>query len=114
MELCLSLLRVNTKHGIKIVKTCNIKYITAKNVHSKIFPVDEGSFETRHTLKWFERKLPMDSYCRCHRSFIVNFSNVLFYTREYFVMVDKSIVKISRQRKNSVLNKYNKFIEMKT
>lgn len=114
MRLYPALLKVATKHGIRIVKTCDIKYITAKNVHSKIFQVDGGSFETHHTLKWFERKLPTNSYCRCHRSFIVNFSNVLSYTSGYFVMLDKSTVKISRQRKNSVLDSYNKFIEMKT
>jgi DNA-binding LytR/AlgR family response regulator len=114
MELYQALLKVNTKHGIKTLKTCNIKYITANNVRSKVFQLDGGSFETHHTLKWFERKLATDAYCRCHRSFIVNFSNVLSYASGYFVMLDKSTVKISRQRKNSVLAHYNKFIEMKT
>ena len=113
MALSTPILKVRTRFGIKIVKSSQITHIIANNVNSLVFFADEEPLLTNHSLKWFERKLTANYFCRCHRSFLVNLLHVKFYCNGYFVMPVKPDIKISRQRKNIVLSRYYEIIEKK-
>jgi hypothetical protein len=70
------------------------------------FHLENGSsISSKEKISHMERSLP-DSFIRIHRSFIVNRSKILSFSREY-VMVGKTELPISRSYKKEVVDKLN-------
>lgn len=69
--------RIVVKNGskIKIIPVQEVLYLEAADDFVKIF-TKEGYFLKNRTMAFFESFLPQDLFVRCHRSFIVNISEI--------------------------------------
>jgi DNA-binding LytR/AlgR family response regulator len=110
-----SVLNVKTARGNKLINLEEILYLEAKDKHSLIYLINSVCIETHHLLKWYEDKLPVPEFCRCHHSFIVN----CFYvdcTCGYSVVLEKNNIRIpvSRDRKQYYLDNLRIFQQKQT
>ncbi|WP_299623892.1 LytTR family DNA-binding domain-containing protein [uncultured Tenacibaculum sp.] len=80
-----------------------IIYIESLSDYLKIHLIDK-TIVTRETISNIETKLPEKLCIRVHRSFIVSVNFIEAYTNEY-VEIDKKAIPISRNYKESVLQK---------
>ncbi|HEX3009948.1 MAG TPA: LytTR family transcriptional regulator DNA-binding domain-containing protein [Bacteroidales bacterium] len=109
------LIRVTIENGSKPIKLEEILFIKAHDKHSIICFTDYETLETNHLLKWYEEKLPDNSFCRCHDSFIVSFHHVECVSGNSFLM-QKSFtqkaqyVPISEKKREATHKSYDEFI----
>lgn len=94
--------RIVVKNGskIKIIPVQEVLYLEAADDFVKIF-TKEGYFLKNKTMTFFESFLPQDMFVRCHRSFIVNISEIVRidpYEKDGHVAVLKNGTKINVSR----------------
>jgi len=84
-----------------------IQYIESIR-HIVIFHLrDNRVISCYSTMKEFHDILLSDNrFIKCHQSFIVNMNHVISITKNDFVLVDKTLIPISRQIHQQVKNKY--------
>ncbi len=63
---------IPTNKGFKAVWPENIVRVEASSNYCKIYFDNDGPLTVAKVLKWFEEKLPTDSFYRIHRGHIVN------------------------------------------
>lgn len=80
-----------------------ISYIESLSDYVKIFLKDR-TIVTRETISNIEAKLPKNDFIRVHRSFIVAFSGIESFTKE-FVEVNGKVIPISRSYRSPVLER---------
>ncbi len=83
---------VKTAGQIKIIPTLDILYLEANDDYVKI-NTQEGNFQKNKTLSYFENTLPLESFVRIHRSYLVNLSQVTkieLKEKESYVVLLKS------------------------
>lgn len=94
--------RIVVKNGskIKIIPVQEVLYLEAADDFVKIF-TKEGYYLKNKTMSFFESFLPQDLFVRCHRSFIVNISEITRidpYEKDGHVAILKSGTKINVSR----------------
>jgi two-component system LytT family response regulator len=94
--------RIVVKSGskIKIIPVQEILYLEAADDFVKIF-TKEGYFLKNKTMTFFETSLPRDLFARCHRSFIVNISEITRidpYEKDGHIAILKNDAKINVSR----------------
>ena len=109
-----SLLILNTSTGSFLIDTNTIVRIEASSNYSKLyFSAAIGGSKTLVTakvLKWFEQRLPPETFTRLHRSHLVNncFLQLHQSTGNAFELQNGKIIQVSRRRKKLVLMKIMK------
>jgi DNA-binding LytR/AlgR family response regulator len=78
-----------------IIGCSSIEYIQSENVYSSIV-TDSGSYLIRKKLGDFEKKLPNQSFYKCHRSYIVNMGKVRTFDGKKIMMQNGAQLPISR------------------
>ena len=63
---------IPTNKGFKVVWPENIVRVEASSNYCKIFFDNDGPLTVAKVLKWFEEKLPVESFYRIHRGHLVN------------------------------------------
>ena len=91
-------LKVRTRLGNCYIPINKIIFIKAQNKTTKIFFTDLSFQETNHLLKWYQNKLPIPYFFRCHHSYIVNCMLVDFYCWNVIITKGKFRIPVSRQK----------------
>jgi FG-GAP repeat/LytTr DNA-binding domain len=102
-----SSLRINTSTDNFILDTGCIIRIEASSSYSKIFFSDGKVLVTAKVLKWFEERLPRQSFTRMHRSHLIN-KNYLHLHQQFgktVALQNGNIIPVSRRRKKMVWQK---------
>ena len=76
-----------------------IRYVEVQR-NDVIFHLEKRTLRTRGVMSELEHELDNGDFCRCHRSFLVNFSYVSGVERGGFRMSDGQLVPIGPQKKN--------------
>jgi len=106
-----SLLMLNTSTGSFLIDTNTIIRIEASSNYSKIYfsaaMGNKTTLVTAKVLKWFQERLPAESFTRLHRSHLVN--NRFLQTNQpgtkAFELQNGKVIEISRRRRKEVMMK---------
>ncbi|HRD57090.1 MAG TPA: LytTR family transcriptional regulator DNA-binding domain-containing protein [Ferruginibacter sp.] len=91
---------VKTGNKIKIIQVPDVLFFEAADEYVKINTA-EGYFLKKKTMQFFEQSLPADLFVRCHRSYILNISEVTRiepYEKDNFVAILRSGVQVPVSR----------------
>ena len=83
---------VKTGSKIKIIPVLDVQFLEAADEYVKIHTA-EGYFLKKKTMNFFEQSLPQQQFARCHRSYMVNISQITRiepYERDNFVAIIRS------------------------
>jgi DNA-binding LytR/AlgR family response regulator len=110
----LSMLNVKTSRGDKFINPLEILYIKANNKHSFIYLTDLICIDSHHLIKWYEEKLPVPDFFRCHNSFIVN-CFYINYTCGNSIILNRNniLIPLSRYKKDFYMKNLELFIRNK-
>ena len=104
---------VPTSEGQTYIEITNINRIEAEGSYSTIFLRSDKKILVSKNLKEFENMLSDNDFFRPHNSHLINLEYVKKYVLKdggYIEMTDKTIVPISRRRKESFIEKMHEFI----
>lgn len=90
--------RVVVKNGnkIKVIPTIDILYLEAADDYVKLY-TNEGSFLKNKTMSYFEQTLAAVEFVRCHRSYIVQVSQITKiepYEKDSYLAILKNSAKV--------------------
>jgi len=91
---------VKTGSKIKIIPILDIFYLEAADEYVKIHTA-EGYFLKKKTMNFFEQNLPTQQFARCHRSNIVNISQITRiepYEKDNYVAILRSGAQVAVSR----------------
>lgn len=92
---------IPTSRGTKSVPEENIIRIEASSNYCKIVLVNERPLVVAKVLHWFQDNLPEDTFCRIHRTHIINRMYINGVVESGTVRLSNGdVVQISRRRKN--------------
>lgn len=95
------------KHIHKI-ECRNIMYIYS-NDHKVWIYTRDGEIECRQTLHKMEMMLSDKGFYRCHKSYLINLSEVKEYGKDVIIMSDKKTVFLARRRRKELISKFNDY-----
>ncbi len=95
-------LEIKTSAGLKIISIKNILYVEAAGKCSIVYLEDLNTIISYHLLKWYENKLLIPDFFRCHNSFIVNCRFIDCYNHKEIILKDKKRISLSRTRISSL------------
>lgn len=84
----------------------NIMYIYSKDHKVWIYTRD-GEIECRQSLHKMENMLSDKGFYRCHRSFLINLSEIKKCRKDEIVMKNEKTVFLSRRKKKELISKWN-------
>jgi two-component system, LytTR family, response regulator len=91
---------IPTNKGIKPVEEETIIRVEASSNYCKIYFMNEKPLVVAKVLHWFEEKLPTDTFCRIHRTHLVNKQHITaINSNKMLILVNGDTVKISRRRR---------------
>lgn len=96
---------VNVEKRLVKINIPEILLIEAKGDYIGI-RTDKKSFIVHSTLKKIEKKLPLDSFLRIHRSYIINTSEIIDI-EDNSVLIKKHVIPISRSHKTELMKRLN-------
>lgn len=97
---------IPTDRGIKIVPATNIIRIEAYSNYSKIYFDNGVPLTVAKVLHWFEDRLPVEFFCRIHRTHIINRIFILTIScSNTITLMNGEKLQISRRKKHSVRQK---------
>jgi two-component system LytT family response regulator len=99
---------VPTSNGLEFLRTDNIVRLEADNSYTTFFLDDKTKLMVAKTLKDMEELLPSNKFYRVHHSHLVNIDFIKRFQKSdggMLIMEDKSIIPVSRQRKEELLEK---------
>ncbi len=104
---------VREKNQVHKLLTCNITYIESLSDYVKIYSEDTN-ITIRHTISALEKLLPVSSFIRIHRSFIINLKHISSFTTNSIFICGKELP-IGPVYRNEVFKtlKYEKFSDHK-
>ncbi len=79
----------------------HISHIAADHIYSKIHMLDDGSKSIRMSLSAILELLPPESFCRVHRSYIINTTKVSHMENQSIIVAGHSIP-VSRSKKSEL------------
>jgi two-component system LytT family response regulator len=95
-------IKLPTSKGLLIVKTTDIVYCKGDGAYTYFFLKDGMRITTSKNLKEYERQLGDKNFFRCHKSFLINMSEIKSYIRgdgSYAVMSNGDNVGVSKRKK---------------
>lgn len=110
-DLCGQVLEIEENGETFLIPVKQIKYIEAQDKYT--FTVTETEeYLMRRTMKFWESELPSQDFVRIHKSYLVNLE--YFEKKGDEVRLDSGkAVKMSRLRKNGIMEKYKEFLRRK-
>lgn len=94
-----------------VIPISQIKYVEAQDKYT-LAVTEEREYLLRKTMKFWERVLPGQNFVRIHKSYLVNLE--YFEKKGEEVLLDKGKrVKISRLRKDEIMETYREFLRRK-
>ncbi len=93
---------ISVAHGRELVPFNKILYIKAEGSYSTFVLDGSKEITASRNLSYFERKLPEQVFFRTHRSYIVNLQAIKAIMRDGVLMVDESVVPISRKKRKEL------------
>ena len=96
---------VNVDRRLVKVSIPSIYLIEAKGDYINI-KTEEKNYIVHSTLKKIEDKLPIDTFFKVHRSFIINISEIIDI-EDNTVLIKKDVVPVSRSNKSELMKKLN-------
>jgi two-component system, LytTR family, response regulator len=100
-------LSISTWEGILYVDTKEIIRLEADSNYTQFILTNDKKVISSKTLKTYEELLSVHDFFRIHKSHIINLNLVLKYTKGgggTVTMIDNSTVKVSKYKKNELLN----------
>lgn len=94
--------------GLEFIPVRDIIFCLAENNYTQIFLSDNTKRIVSKNLKEIEKLMPAETFFRVHNSYLINLNYVHKYVRTdggYLVMTNGERVKISRSKKDLLLNK---------
>ncbi len=111
LDLCGPVLEIAENGETYILPVKRIKYIEAQDKYT-LAVTETEEYLMRKTMKFWESALPFQDFARIHKSYLVNLE--YFEKKGGEVLLDTGkTVKISRFRKNEVMEKYREFLRRK-
>jgi len=96
---------INTDKRLIKIKVSEIEYIEASGNFINIKTVNQMHL-TYSSLKKIEAKLPASSFIRVHRSFIINYKEIIDI-QDNSVLINNKLIPISRRYKTQLINRIN-------
>ena len=110
-DICGSTLEIEDGGTAFVRPIRQIKYIEAQDKYT-LAVTETGEHLMRRTMKFWEDALPSQDFVRIHKSYLVNLE--YFEKKGDEIRLDKGkTVKISRLRKNGVMERYKEFLRRK-
>lgn len=98
------IVRLEDKDSISL-NTSDIMYVQHNNRISYIYTFDGGCFSSRHSISWFDERLP-ECFLHCAKSCIVNARKVKSVNGLEIKLTDNSSIWCSRQYKKSFVESF--------
>jgi two-component system, LytTR family, response regulator len=101
-----SVLVLKTSTGPLFIDTRTIIRIEASSNYCRIYFDNGKTVVIAKLLKWFEEKLPHESFVRMHRSHLVNhfFLQPNQLIGKGIVLINGDYIRLSRRRRKNILN----------
>ncbi len=96
---------VNDAGNRIILAYSEIIYIKSENVYIKLYTT-RGSFLIRKKLKEQLTQLPEHTFFLIHRSYVVNMSHVVSFSERFVSMSDKTMLPLSRTKRNMFCERF--------
>ena len=110
-DLCGQILEIEENGTTFLIPVRQLKYIEAQDKYT-LAVTEEGEYLMRRTMKFWENALPCQDFVRIHKSYLVNLE--YFEKKGEDVRLDHGkTVKISRLKKNEIMEKYREFLRRK-
>ncbi|HMO61934.1 MAG TPA: LytTR family DNA-binding domain-containing protein [Ferruginibacter sp.] len=91
---------IPTNKGIKPVAEEAIIRVEASSNYCRIFFINEKPLVVAKVLHWFEENLPTDTFCRIHRTHLVNRQHITcIEANSRLTLANGDVVQVSRRRK---------------
>lgn len=101
-------LMIPALHGFEVIDIESILCLEADGSYTTIKLANGTTKVVSRTLKEFEDSLPKSSFCRIHKSHLINILHVKDYTSHSgssVTLIDGSVVSISRRKVNTFMEK---------
>ncbi len=95
-------LEIKTSIGNKLIQLPEILYVKANNKHTHIYFTDEKCIQANLPLKFYEEKLPLPFFYRCHDSYIVNCLYVDCTCSNELILHGNIRIPVSRSKKQAL------------
>jgi two-component system, LytTR family, response regulator len=98
---------VMDKQECIFLKVKNICYIEANGAYSNIYLQDGKKMVVSKNVKVFAEKLSESSFCRIHKSYLININFISKYVKSdggYLIMENGASIPVSVRRKESLLH----------
>ena len=98
---------IPTNKGTKTVLEENIIRIEASSNYCKIYFSNEKPLVVAKVLHWFQELLPEDTFCRIHRTHLVNrlyITDILGAKPNQLTLSNGDVIQMSRRKKNVYKN----------
>lgn len=99
---------INTVNGYRCFHASDIYYIESQ-LHYLIYHTKNGEFKTRSTLNDIETKLTPCHFARCSVSYLINLK-YLESIHGHNILVQGTLLRISRTKKNAFLSTFTKYM----
>lgn len=110
-DICGQVLEIEENGELLLIPVKQIKYIEAQDKYT-LAVTETEEYLMRRTMKFWESTLPCEDFVRIHKSYLVSLE--YFEKKGEEVRLDKGkSVKISRMKKNEVMEKYKAFLRRK-
>lgn len=103
---------LSTEDGLVFVHTSSIAYCKAESNYTFVVLADGKRILVAKTLKEIDETLSGKDFFRIHNSFLVNINHILKFVRGdggYVVMIDKTEITVSRNKKDEFFQMFAKF-----
>ncbi len=103
----------NAKYA-EVISTDEIVYCKAEGSYTEILLSNKEKITASKNLHWFEEKCSKNSFCRVHKSFLVNLHFIcrVFHVKNHLLLKNKILLPVSRIRKNVLLEKLEQMNEL--
>lgn len=110
-DICGQVLEIEENGKLLLIPVKQIKYIEAQDKYT-LAVTETEEYLLRRTMKFWENTLPCEDFVRIHKSYLIGLE--YFEKKGEEVRLDKGkSVKISRLKKNEVMEKYREFLRRK-
>jgi len=96
-----------TEEGYQLINMHDILYLEADGQYTVFYFEGGKKILSSKNIGFFENELERQPFLRVHNSFVVNLNKVWKYIKAedgYIVLIDKSVIKVSRSKKDYLLS----------
>lgn len=96
---------INIDKRLIKINAHEVNFIEAKGDYIDIF-TEKENFHVHTTLSKIFEKLPLDTFFRVHRSYIINLEKIIDI-QDNTILIQKSVIPISRSKRTDLMNRIN-------